>query len=195
MSTLAFDRLRAVNATRSVRYYAAGQEPWTLDDWMTALGGEVGEALNLIKKLNRDRMGMRGNTEGFARLLGSIGSELSDVAIYLDLTMLAGGLHPFGANEFAAGSMRAPRPEIALSRLGRSMLIEAGRFAEVLIMPVGEIEPSKARSNYEDAARGAALQLMIRVGMVAASLGIDLGEAIASKFNATSEKLGFPERL
>jgi len=28
---------------------------WSLSDWMTALAGEVGEAANIIKKLNRHR--------------------------------------------------------------------------------------------------------------------------------------------
>lgn len=28
---------------------------WSLSDWMTALTGEVGEAANIVKKLNRHR--------------------------------------------------------------------------------------------------------------------------------------------
>ena len=36
-------------------------DSWSLSDWVTALTGEVGEAANVIKKLNRVRDGIRGN--------------------------------------------------------------------------------------------------------------------------------------
>jgi NTP pyrophosphatase (non-canonical NTP hydrolase) len=34
---------------------------WSLSDWMTALTGEVGEAANIVKKLNRIRDNIAGN--------------------------------------------------------------------------------------------------------------------------------------
>jgi hypothetical protein len=75
----------------------------------------MGEALNVIKKLNRERDGIAGNTASISELKQQLADEIADVAIYLDI--------------------------------------------------------------------------------MAASEGIDLGAAIASKFNQTSEKVGFPERL
>ena len=60
---------------------------WSLSDWFTALVGEVGEAGNIVKKLNRIRDGIPGNVpgEGPAQLREAIGLELADVYIYLDL--------------------------------------------------------------------------------------------------------------
>lgn len=67
---------------------------WSLSDWMTALTGEVGEAANIIKKLNRHRDGTRGNaeTETVDRLQGELADELADSFIYLDLTAQAAGI-------------------------------------------------------------------------------------------------------
>jgi hypothetical protein len=75
----------------------------------------LGEALNVVKKLNRERDHIAGNSASEGELREQLADEIADVAIYLDI--------------------------------------------------------------------------------MAASEGIDLGAAIASKFNRTSERVGFPERL
>ena len=58
---------------------------WTSSDWMTALVGEVGEAANVVKKLNRYRDGINGNTEAEDALRNKLRKELGDVFVYLDL--------------------------------------------------------------------------------------------------------------
>lgn len=115
MKDLTFKRLRTVSWRRSQRWING--KTWTLSDWMTALVGEVGEAANIIKKLNRIRDGLVGNKEGVTSLslLNDLEKELADIQIYLDL--------------------------------------------------------------------------------LAADLGIDLGAATRKKFNETSVRLGFKERL
>lgn len=60
---------------------------WSLSDWMTAIMGEVGEAANVVKKLNRVRDGIHGNRESPEELSEKLTRELADVFIYLDLTM------------------------------------------------------------------------------------------------------------
>lgn len=64
---------------------------WSLSDWLTATAGELGEAANIIKKLNRVRDGIPGNKESPDELKLSLGEELADVAIYLDLLAQAAG--------------------------------------------------------------------------------------------------------
>lgn len=60
---------------------------WSASDWATATVGEVGEAANFVKKLNRIRDGVPGNapheTEEFLR--GQLAKELADAYTYLDL--------------------------------------------------------------------------------------------------------------
>lgn len=60
------------------------QEIWGQKDAMFAaveLAGEVGEALNVVKKLERERQGMAGSRA----TLEDLADELGDVAICLDL--------------------------------------------------------------------------------------------------------------
>lgn len=64
---------------------------WSLSDWLTATTGELGEAANIIKKLNRVRDGIPGNKESAAELREKLADELADVAVYLDLLTQAAG--------------------------------------------------------------------------------------------------------
>jgi NTP pyrophosphatase (non-canonical NTP hydrolase) len=60
-------------------------EEWSLSDWLTAVAGELGEAANVIKKLNRVRDGIPGNSEAPAELRKALREEIADTFIYLDL--------------------------------------------------------------------------------------------------------------
>jgi len=78
MSGLNFNKLSKAILTRSAQIYPQCQQ-WTPTDWACALGGEVGEALNLIKKLHRDDPG--GNAR--ALMIEQLGEELADVISYV----------------------------------------------------------------------------------------------------------------
>jgi NTP pyrophosphatase (non-canonical NTP hydrolase) len=73
-------------------------DSWSLSDWMTALTGEVGEAANLVKKLNRIRDNVAGNKpeETKDALERSLHDELADIYIYLDLFAQRLGLNLHG---------------------------------------------------------------------------------------------------
>ena len=58
---------------------------WSLSDWLTATMGELGEAANIAKKLNRVRDGIPGNSETEEQLREAFREEVADVFIYLDL--------------------------------------------------------------------------------------------------------------
>ena len=58
---------------------------WSLSDWFTAVLGELGEAANVGKKLNRVRDGIPGNTETPKELREKLQDEVADAFIYLDL--------------------------------------------------------------------------------------------------------------
>ena len=58
---------------------------WSLSDWMTAVTGELGEAANVLKKLNRVRDGIPGNVETPEQLQAAFADKLADTYIYLDL--------------------------------------------------------------------------------------------------------------
>ncbi len=79
---LMFGELRLLNLIRCTEYFHALDE-WSPTDWATAVAGEVGEACNLIKKLRR----------GEAVHAETIGKELADAVIYLDLLAARLGLN------------------------------------------------------------------------------------------------------
>ncbi len=60
-------------------------ESWSLSDWITAVAGELGEAANVVKKLNRVRDGIPGNKESEEELRAKLLREFADTFIYLNL--------------------------------------------------------------------------------------------------------------
>lgn len=65
---------------------------WSLSDWMTATLGELGEAANVAKKLNRVRDGITGNSEAPEQLRSNLADEIADAFIYLDLLAQSEGI-------------------------------------------------------------------------------------------------------
>ncbi len=65
---------------------------WSISDWITATLGELGEAANVAKKLNRVRDGIPGNKETADELRTKFARELADTFIYLDLLAQAAGI-------------------------------------------------------------------------------------------------------
>lgn len=81
-----------INAQRCQRWHPI--ESWSASDWMTALVGEIGEAANIIKKLNRLRDGIRSREaeRDEYELKKKLEDELADAYIYLDLLFTAMGI-------------------------------------------------------------------------------------------------------
>lgn len=69
--------------TRSEKWQKGPISNWSLSDWGVALAGEVGEVCNVIKKLNRVRDGLTGNTKSEDELTEDLALELADVLAYL----------------------------------------------------------------------------------------------------------------
>lgn len=98
---LTFNALRRANVLRLPLFKnkhgkAAHSEPdgsdWSLDQWATAVGGEWGEFLNLLKKFSRGDITIAEFQE-----LG--GKELADVVTYLDILAFRMGINLGGATK------------------------------------------------------------------------------------------------
>lgn len=95
LRSLTFDAFSQANLARceSPQGFEKPASAWSLSDWMTATLGELGEAANVAKKLNRIRDGIPGNgdlTE--AGLRSMLADEIADTFIYLDLMAQSQGL-------------------------------------------------------------------------------------------------------
>ncbi len=84
---LTFNVLREANMRRLPQFKNAKGEPahekedgsdWSLNDWLTAVTGELGEAANILKKIRRGDFTLN---EARAKLA----DELADTATYLDI--------------------------------------------------------------------------------------------------------------
>lgn len=118
--------LRRVNAER-----LAAWEGDTKTDGLfhaTELGGEVGEILNVVKKLHREAMGWRGSRA----TLGQLGEEIGDAVICLDKLADFYGLDiaQVTVSKFNATSERNGFPHRLAPEQNADML-DAARIAEL----------------------------------------------------------------
>lgn len=89
---MTFQRFSALNHARCRDGFNHQLSDWSASDWMTATMGELGEAANIVKKLNRYRDGINGNKEAEDELRRKLASEIADTFIYLDLMSQALGI-------------------------------------------------------------------------------------------------------
>jgi NTP pyrophosphatase (non-canonical NTP hydrolase) len=90
-----FQQFSAANRERceSPQGFNHALQSWSTSDWFTAIMGELGEAANVAKKLNRVRDGIPGNKESEAALRDKLRRELADTFVYLDLLCQALGFN------------------------------------------------------------------------------------------------------
>lgn len=114
--TLTFREFSKANLARceSPQGFKHALSSWTASDWMTAFMGEVGEAANIVKKLNRYRDGVPGNKESEAALRDKLRKELGDAFVYLDLMCQSQG---FTVDEAAVEVFNAKSAEIGYPAL------------------------------------------------------------------------------
>lgn len=86
MSSDTFDTLRAANVARQAIW--CGEQVPDLSFRGNELAGETGEVCNVIKKLERERLGWRGSRDTKEHLA----EELADVVICADLCAMAAGI-------------------------------------------------------------------------------------------------------
>lgn len=80
------DTIRRANKARQLEW--DGDAEFSLLFFSNALAGEAGEVANVVKKMERHRMGLRGSIAD----PDALGEELADVLTYTDLTALKGDL-------------------------------------------------------------------------------------------------------
>lgn len=109
--SLTFNAFHQANCARCEANdgFAHSISQWTISDWMTATMGELGEAANLVKKLNRCRDGIKGNKEEESVLHAKLKREIGDTFVYLDLMSRACG---FTIEEAARDAFNAKSDEL-----------------------------------------------------------------------------------
>lgn len=131
MDLQTFDR---VNRERceSPNGFGHSLKDWSLSDWFTATLGELGEAANIAKKLNRVRDGITGNKETEADLRDKLARELADTFIYLSLLAQSVGvnLSEVVPQVFNAKSEQIGSPIRIPAKAGRRRVYIAGPISK-----------------------------------------------------------------
>jgi NTP pyrophosphatase (non-canonical NTP hydrolase) len=79
-----FDHLRKASILRDRKSFTS-THVWSLSDWVCALGGEAGEVLNLVKKIQRGDKTTYDKGREVQLTSEEVGKEIADVVIYADL--------------------------------------------------------------------------------------------------------------
>lgn len=164
--------LRDANAARQIEWDAGGYA--NNSEWrMTEMGGETGEVLNVLKKLHRERCGVKGSRA----TKDDLAEELADVVICLDLLLMTGEFRPVETR------LHADADDSDLTEIGVKLYMAVSRLFTVYAFkdPIEIDERAKS---------------VLRVCKGLASReNINLAMAVENKFNATSRNVGLYTRL
>lgn len=171
-----FDTLREANIARQAEWDAGNSI--TLLYRAIELAGEAGEACNLVKKLERERLGIRGSRAN----LSELAAELADVIICCDLIAMQAGID-LAVGDSACVVVRS----------------DAMQAAADMMLGVGQVCDSLKRQKL---AGLSVTMLHCRLDLVVGATreiarhhGILVNAAVCEKFNGTSEKVGLATRL
>jgi NTP pyrophosphatase (non-canonical NTP hydrolase) len=214
-ASLTFHALRTANMLRLPQFKNGKGEPahskpdgsdWKLSAWCNALLGELGEAANLIKKIERGDFSL-------AEYRGELSKELADVQTYLDILAFRAGIDlgdataellrqmGVGTVPMTFATMRAGTlivveslqedgrklADFPLSSLSNGILAALGRAAD-LISAVELNQRPVVVVRKQLAAELAKVQT--RLDLLAFASGVGLGEATIAKFNEVSKRVG-----
>lgn len=178
------EELRKANLLRQVEW--KGNEQADIAFRALEVADEAGEMCGAVKKLLRAQRGIAGSTLS----LQDVADEIGDTVISLDLL----------ANELEIDlawkdikAMETPLSLIQMTLMTDSVIGDIS-FTVVQYLLNAEEKPSALAEDLNDihsGIRGAARWILA----IADALGIDAGQAVASKFNKTSEKYGLRTKM
>lgn len=196
--SLTFAQLREANVARlptfknakGVPYHKPDGSDWTLGEWINALGGEIGEAQNIVKKVQRGDFTLD-------QVVRDLMDEVADVQTYLDIIAFRAGIDIFPGKSF--GELRAQtlkryhaadaKPKGSLGELFNRLQSYAGDMAFMADMIR---EERVSMDNARDRLRQYILHLQAELDVLCYASGIDLGKATAVKFNMVSCRVRSP---
>ena len=171
---------------------------WSLADWMLAAAGELGEAMNVAKKLNRERDGITGNDKSKGELLSDLSDELADTVIYLDLVAHAEGID---LSAYLEESCRVwgrvdgddVGKELSLSEELLAILVSLGNAAAIANRLVECRSRAQPVAGLHAVFGGNLGDVTRRIFRLLSSRGYDPLLALDIKFRRTSAKIGYRE--
>jgi hypothetical protein len=224
MTDVSFATLRTANTLRLPLFRNSKGEPahskpdgsdWTVQEWLNAVLGEIGETANILKKVRREDMTLE-------EALPELDKEFADIIVYFDLTLLRMKM-PLMFNWDNAGEVAPVTSFDVFARIHKDTMAkkkDAGMVvtktkSEIFaacIVPFGRIMDavqqldglSITQQNNPELSKSLAIAMNAMVTEVqnnsiaffctmcsaAIECGIDLSDAVRHKFNAVSYRVG-----
>jgi NTP pyrophosphatase (non-canonical NTP hydrolase) len=179
-----FKELRAANVMRQAEW--EGNEQADTAFRALEVADEAGELCGAVKKLLRAQRGIAGST----LTLQDVADEIGDTVISLDLLANELGID-LAWKELKA--METPLSPIQMTLVMDSVIGDTS-FAVVQYLRNVEKKPAAAAEDLQDINAGIRRAVHWVLAM-ADALGVDAGQAVAAKFNKTSEKYGLRTKI
>lgn len=175
-----------MNLQRCLSWHPAGLGSWSMSDWAVALLGEVGEVCEVIAD------------DALPHSRAAVAPEIGDVFAYLDLFTRAAHLDVV---QLIHEPVRAARRVEGYSPewWGVVLSMHAGKLCDV-VKKLNRCRDNLCGNRVSEAElreelKSRIARLATLLTQFAAAQGLDVAECARVKFNAVSERLGFPERL
>ncbi len=171
------ERLRAANVRRD-KEWANPNMPFTPMFFVNELGGEVGEAQNILKKLDREfTFKVKGSRDTIEHLL----EEMADIVICCDLLGMNMGL-TYTAEQWPEGQAKDKNFVHDYSLYGAMLNSLCGRASGIVI----NYGTHNNKTQLETVVRG----LVSYTKIMSNVMGLELEKMVCTKFNLTSYKIG-----
>lgn len=181
-------RLSTVNRARCkhIDGFNHPLEDLSPEQWCCAFMGEVGETCNVLHKIDEHKCGRRSGEYG--HYVQQALDEVADSVIYLDILFQRMGIQLAGVAGFAQGRMETfwhLKRDKGLAHCG----YEFARHAVGVI--AAACDPGRSVLEMHEPA----MLFLAQSGVISYKLAQRLWPRIVAKFNATSDKIGWQERL
>lgn len=166
--------LHKANIARGIEWEGSNDK-CDLSFWGVELAGEVGEACNIIKKIERERLSLRGSRA----TMQDLADELADVIICVDLIACS------RKTQLNPGKLPYMVVKSSLSVLGNKLAASSGMVNHII---------ADEKRNFTQLSSMLCI-VIHHAEAIAQICKIDLDAAVMAKFNATSEKYGLKTRM
>lgn len=180
-----YPNISDVNRTRALRWHPQGLGSWSLSDWYAALAGEIGEVCEVAENVEFPP----------AVIMQNMADEIGDVYAYGDLFAQSRGLvfvHCITATGRPIYSGTLQTAALSMARIGGKLGDVVKKLNRVRDGLEGnKLTPTQLEEHLSHYIGAVGRQCDV----LANRIGLNLHECVARKFNAVSERMGFPERL
>lgn len=178
MTVLTFRALRLANRARDVEWDP--DRKIDRDFRVLELWGEVGELCNVVKKMYREKLGLRGSRA----TLDELADEIGDVAICTDLHVMQDEILPGDFRVTDQVLVRYPDyPNVTAQEICK----ELAGYTNSMV--------NAHRQSYLRIREHATFMLFGNLSLLASIHGLDIALCISGKFNRTSQKQGLSTML